>query len=172
MSSLAAVVRPSEIDARPQQRAISSPPSLHARSNGLLVIALASGALALATASECRSIFHPASVMYGAVLWGWWGCIAAALWKLSPKHPSILRFSRGTILVHLAASCALGVLHLALMGGLGFTVTGWRAHYTAAAILRSQLHINRFGLEILIYGFCVWHHRHHSIPDSLPSETQ
>jgi len=39
------------------------------------------------------------------------------------------------------------------MGSLGFTVTGWRAHYTALAILKSQLHINRFGLEILTYGF-------------------
>jgi LytS/YehU family sensor histidine kinase len=91
--------------------------------------------------------------MYGAALWGWWGCIAAALWKLSPRHPSILRFSRGTILVHLGASCALAVLHLVLMGSLGFTVAGWRAHYTALAILKSQLHINRFGLEILTYGF-------------------
>jgi sensor histidine kinase YesM len=153
MSSLAAALRPSEIDAPPQRQSISTPPSAQIRSNGLLVIALASGALALATASECRSIFHPASVMYGAALWGWWGCIAAALWKLSPRHPSILRFSRGTILVHLGASCALAVLHLVLMGSLGFTVAGWRAHYSALAILKSQLHINRFGLEILTYGF-------------------
>jgi len=153
MSSLAAALRTSEIDAPPQQQSISASPNPHIRSNGLLVIALASGALALATASECQSIFHPASVMYGTVLWAWWGCIAAVLWKLSPKHPSVLRFSKGTILIHLGLSCALGVLHLVLLGSLGFTVAGWRAHYTVLGILRSQLHINRFGLEILTYGF-------------------
>lgn len=39
------------------------------------------------------------------------------------------------------------------MGSLEFTVKGWRGLYTAHAIWTSQLHINRFGLEILIYGF-------------------
>ena len=153
MNSLAPSLGPAKIDATSQRRSFPASPSAHLRANGVLVIALTSVALALATASECRSIFHPASVLYGAVLWVWWGCIATVLWKLSPRHPSVLRFSRDTILVHLGVSCALGVLHLVLMGSLGFTVTGWRAHYTALAILKSQLHINRFGLEILTYGF-------------------
>jgi hypothetical protein len=93
------------------------------------------------------------SLLYGAALWGWWGCIAALIWKLCPRHPSILRFSSIAVALHLAMSCVLGVLHLLLMGSLEFTVKGWRGLYTAHAIWTSPLHINRFGLEILIYGF-------------------
>jgi sensor histidine kinase YesM len=123
------------------------------RFNGLLVISLVSTALALATASECHSVFYPPSLLYGAVLWGWWGLIAGAIWKLGPRQPSTLFFSPGAMALHLLAACALGVAHLLLLGSLGFTVAGWRAHSTAFAILISLLHINRFGLEILIYGF-------------------
>jgi sensor histidine kinase YesM len=110
-------------------------------------------ALALATASECRSVLYPPSLLYGAVLWGWWGCFASMIWKLGPRRPSMLRFSREAIALHLLAACALGVGHLLLLGGLGFTVAGWRAHSTALAIWTSLLNINRFGMEILIYGF-------------------
>jgi sensor histidine kinase YesM len=123
------------------------------RFNGVVVISMASIALALATASECHSIFYPPSLLFGAVLWGWWGCIASMIWKLGPRQPSILHFSAWAIPLHLFAGCVLGVLHLLLLGSLGFTGAGWRAHSTALAVWTSMLNINRFGLEILIYGF-------------------
>lgn len=136
-----------------ERESISSAPGPRIRFSGLLVIASASTALALATASECRSVFYPPSLLYGAVLWGWWGCIAGLIWKLGPRQPSILRFSRDAIALHLVAGCALGVVHLLLLGSLGFTVAGWRAHHSALAVWTSLWNINRFGIEILIYGF-------------------
>jgi hypothetical protein len=42
------------------------------------VISLLCAALALATASECHSITHLPSLLYGIVLWGWWGCMQEA----------------------------------------------------------------------------------------------
>jgi LytS/YehU family sensor histidine kinase len=44
-------------------------------------------------------------------------------------------------------------VHLLLLGSLGFTVAGWRAHGSALATLTSLLNVNRFGMEILLYGF-------------------
>jgi hypothetical protein len=130
----------------------SSPSGPRVRFNGVVVISMASIALALATASECHSIFYPPSLLYGAVLWGWWGCIASLIWRLGPRQPSILRFSALAIPLHVLVGCVLGVLHL-LLGSLGFTGAGWRAHSTALAVWTSMLNINRFGLEILIYEF-------------------
>lgn len=123
------------------------------RFNGLLAISMVSTALALATASECHSIFYPPSLLYGAVLWGWWGCIASLIWKFAPRQPSILRSSPTAIVLHLFVASGLGVGHLLLLGSLGFTAEGWRAHFTALATWMRLLNINRFGMEILIYGF-------------------
>jgi hypothetical protein len=121
--------------------------------SGVVVIFLITSALVLATASECQSVTHLPSVLYGVVLWEWWGSIASVLWKLGPNWPSILRFSPATIAIHVLMGCALGVAHLFLLGSLGFTVPGWEAHATASAVWTSLLTINRFGIEILVYGF-------------------
>jgi len=123
------------------------------RFNGIVVISLVSVALALATASECHSIFYPPSLLYGFVLWGWWGCIASTMWKLSQRSPAALGFSAKTLAVSLLLGCALGVMHLLLLGSLGFTVAGWEKHASALAIWTGMLNINRFGIELLIYGF-------------------
>lgn len=126
-------------------------PRVHA--NGLVLIALVSLALAGATASECHSILYWPSVLYGLVLWGWWGCIASALWTLGFSRPSILGFAPVALVADLFLGCALGVVHLLALGSLGFTNQQWRQHATAYAIWTSLLNINRFGMEILIYGF-------------------
>src|SRR3974377_2414182 len=90
------------------------------RVNGLAVIGSVCAVLALATASECHSITHLPSLLYGVVLWGWWGCIAGTLWTLGPRMPAIMRFSPAGVLVHVLAGCTLGVIHLLLLGSLGF----------------------------------------------------
>ena len=46
------------------------------RRNGMIIIFSMTTALALVTASECQSITHLPSLIYGFVLWGWWGCIS------------------------------------------------------------------------------------------------
>src|SRR5271170_2863008 len=123
------------------------------RFNGIAVISLVSVALALATASECHSITYPPSLLYGFVLWGWWGCIASTMWKLGQKTPPALGFSPKSLAVTLLLGCALGVMHLLLLGSLGFTVSGWEKHASALAVWTSLLNINRFGIEVLIFGF-------------------
>jgi Histidine kinase len=113
--------------------------------------------LALATASECRSITHLPSLLYGVVLWGWWGCIASALWKLGPKVLPPPSLSPRPIAIHVLAGTALGIVHLLLLGSLDFTAPGWQAKETALAAplaaSTSALSINRLGTELLLYGF-------------------
>ena len=131
----------------------SSVPGAGLRLNGHAVIFTLATVLALATASECHSITYPPSLMYGAVLWGWWGCVTSAMWKLSQRVPLASSFSPKAISAHVLAGSALGVVHLLLLGSLGFTDAGWQAHTTALAIWTSLLNINRFGMEVLLYGF-------------------
>jgi sensor histidine kinase YesM len=116
------------------------------RLNGLVVIFSASIVLALATANECQSVTHLPSLMYGAVLWGWWGVVTSVIWKLGQRVPFTSSFSVKRISMHVLAGSALGVAHLLLLGSLGFTATGWKA-------LSIVLDINRIGTELLLYGF-------------------
>jgi sensor histidine kinase YesM len=123
------------------------------RIHGHAVIFAIATALALATASECQSVTHLPSLLYGVVLWGWWGGIASALWKLGQRMPFLSSFSWKTVASNVSAGFALGVAHLLLLGSLGFTVSGWQTRVTALSIWTHLLNINRFGIEILIYGF-------------------
>jgi signal transduction histidine kinase len=123
------------------------------RLNGHVVIFSLATVLGLATASECGSITHLPSLMYGAVLWGWWGCITSIMWKLGQRIPFASSFSGKAISIHVLVGSVLGVAHLLLLGSLGFTATGWQSHATALQIWTSVLNINRFGMELLLYGF-------------------
>lgn len=157
-NSVAAVATGADVASLSGLRSVASETSRRTsrprvRFNGVAAIGAIATALALTTAAECHSVFHPASLLYGFVLWGWWGMIASALWKLGPRLPSILRFSPVTVAIHLLVGVALGVTHLLLLGSLGFIVAEWRRYATAHAVLTTLLNLNRFGLEILIYGF-------------------
>jgi hypothetical protein len=121
--------------------------------NGHAVIFSLATVLALATASECHSITYLPSLLYGAVLWGWWGCIASALWKFGQRLPFLSSFSPKAVAIHMFAGSALGVTHLLLLESLSFTEAGWQAQTTAFSIWTSLLNINRFGMELLLYGF-------------------
>jgi len=123
------------------------------RLNAYAVILSLATVLALVTANECRSITYPPSLLYGAVLWGWWGCIASITWKLGERLPSIQSFSTKAIATHSIAGSVLGVVHLFLLWSLGFTPAGWQGHETAHSVWKSLFNINRFGMELLIYGF-------------------
>jgi Histidine kinase len=109
------------------------------RFNAHVVIFTVAVVLALATASECHSITYPPSLLYGVVLWGWWGCVAAGLWELCKKLNIVATFLPRTVFLHLAAGTTLGIAHLLLLGSLGERV----------------LNINRLGMELLLYGFVV-----------------
>src|SRR3984957_2402661 len=91
------------------------------------VIFSLAGVLALATASECSSITHLPSLLYGVVLWGWWAIIASALWKLGQQNKCAGNLSPRTIPLHILVGTVLGIAHLMLMGSLDYPAAGWRS---------------------------------------------
>jgi sensor histidine kinase YesM len=131
----------------------SSSPQRGLRLNGHAVIFSVATVLGLATAAECHSITYLPSLLYGAVLWLWWACIASAMWKVSQRLPFASSFSVKAVSIHLLAGSVLGVIHLLFLGSLGFTDPGWQAHPSVLSIWTSLLNINRFGMEVLLYGF-------------------
>ena len=120
------------------------------RLNGYVVIWSLSTVLTLVTANECQSITHLPSLMYGIVLWGWWGCVGSVLWKLGQRAPSTLGFSVGSISIHVLAGIVLGVVHLILLGS---PLAGWLPQTAPISKWTQLLNVNRFGIEILMYGF-------------------
>ncbi len=120
---------------------------------GPLVIGAASLILALVTAMECQSITHLPSLLYGLVLWGWWGIIASALWLTGLKSPSVLPRTLPPIALQVFFACVAGVVHLILLGSLSLFIPEWETHAPAIKVLTGMLNLNRFGFEILIYGF-------------------
>ncbi len=128
-------------------------PTRRFRLAAIATIATLCGALALATASECHSITHLPSLLYGLVLWEWWGCITVGLWMLGLRVPSILRFSPAAITLNIVLGCVLGLIHLLLLGGVGFSAPEWHAQASTYAVWTGLLTINRFGMEFLTYGF-------------------
>ena len=123
------------------------------RRGGVAAILLLSGALALATAGECHSITHVPSLIYGIVLWGWWGCVAAGLWLIGSYKESALRFSPLGVGLQVLLGCVFASTHLLLMGGVGFVTPEWHANRSTRAVWTGTLSLNRFGMEFLTYGF-------------------
>jgi hypothetical protein len=123
------------------------------RLNGYVVVFALAAALALVTAEECSSITHLPSLAYGGVLWGWWAILANGLWKLGLRRPSLSGFTVKVISIHLPVAAVLGAVHLLLLWSLGFTPLGWHGDETPESVARYLFNINRYGLEILIYGF-------------------
>ena len=87
--------------------------------NAYVVIFSLVTVLALATASECHSITYLPSLLYGAVLWEWWGLIASALWKWGKQTCFLARPSVLAIAIQLLTGTALGIAHLLLLNALG-----------------------------------------------------
>jgi hypothetical protein len=106
--------------------------------------------LVMVTASECHSIANLPSLIYGVALWGWWGCVASAIWTLGRRFPSILSFSPKIFAAHLLIGSTLAALHHWLMARLGDMSPALMA--TSSIWVRS-LDINHIGLGLLIYGF-------------------
>jgi signal transduction histidine kinase len=113
-------------------------------------------ALALLTANECVSVFHLPSVLYGVVLWCWWGVIASSIWTLGRRSASLLRFSPQVLGLHLLTGSALAAIHLLLLGSLHFnSAQKWHSLNSAFTLSFERLTVNRFGFDLIIYGFIV-----------------
>jgi hypothetical protein len=132
----------------------SSTPQAPRAFNGYFVIIPLATALALLTAMECGgSIMHPASLVYGAVLWGWWAVFACVLGRLAPHLPLVSNLSAKGVLTHLAIGSALALSHLYFLWVIGFPL-GWGRE--GPEVMWGYLfNMNRFGIEFLIYGFII-----------------
>lgn len=150
MSSLNAISYPAiQADTQPASR----DPREHFQRTGHLVIAGASLVLALGTAQECHSIAHIPSLLYGVILWGWWGLVAAVLWKAAPRQSALMRLSLSGMGAQLALALVLATVHLILLSSLNLVIPEWRKPVPTLTALTGMLQLNRIGLDILIYGF-------------------
>lgn len=139
-----------------QQASDLAAPALHAGArsvNAYAIIFSMATVLALATAAECHSVTSLPSLIYGTLLWAWWGCIASFYWRFGARASFLTILSFGTVGAHVAIASLLAVSHLLLLGSLGFTDPHWAEHRSAWKVATALFAINRFGLEILIYGF-------------------
>lgn len=123
---------------------------------GFSAVALcASAALALMTAKECQSILHIPSLLYGSVLWCWWGLVASAMWSVGKRNPATLRFTAKTLGLHFLIGSILSITHLVLLSCCDFSDPAWHRNQSVTSILTEHLDANRIGFDLLIYGFLV-----------------
>jgi signal transduction histidine kinase len=130
-------------------------------SHGLLLVHCGAFVLALIAAAECHSVVTRSapqvsrlpSLLYGLVLWYWWGIIATAIWKLagtSGKH----FFSLASASKHALAGVLLSAAHLWLLQRtVDWLILRWPVLGPAGYSSLDYLNFNRFCFELLLYGF-------------------
>jgi LytS/YehU family sensor histidine kinase len=69
------------------------------------------------------------------------------------RKPFLSEFSPQSILLHTGAAAALGYVHIVALWSLGFTGMGWYAGLPMWKAFHALMNINRFGIEVLVYGF-------------------
>jgi sensor histidine kinase YesM len=121
--------------------------------NAYAIIFSMATVLALATASECHSVTSLPSLIYGTVLWAWWACIGSLYWRFGARASFLTSLSLATVGAHAAIASLLAVLHLLALGSLGFINANWAEGHSAWSVWTALFGLNRFGIEILIYGF-------------------
>jgi signal transduction histidine kinase len=119
------------------------------------VICSVTAVLALMTASECSSVTHLPSLLYGVMLWGWWGLLAGLLWWIGKESPSMTPFSPRLAIAHLFVAPLAAYVHLILLWSLGYMVAPAQRARALEADWHRLIELNRFGTEILVYGFIV-----------------
>jgi len=143
-------IRKSPIWPKPVQGAVARSP-VHV--NGFVVLVSLAGILALVTATECQPTINFPSLAYGVVIWAWWVLIASAVWKLGIRRPSVTSFTTKTVSIHILIAAVLGVVHLLSVWGVGYVSLGVSGYKNAAFMWQYLMNVNRYGVEILIYGF-------------------
>ncbi len=130
-------------------------------SRGLLLVQCVALALALITAAECHTVVTHAvpqapklpSLLYGLVLWYWWGLVATAVWKFAEKSGTTF-FSLASGLKHALIGILLSGIHLWLLQRtVQWLVVQWPMLGPAGYSSLNYLNLNRFCLELLLYGF-------------------
>jgi sensor histidine kinase YesM len=143
----------SSIPDSPGEGVTASTHSSTPRFGAFAVVWAVAAVLAMVAAEECSSVFHLGSMLYGSVLWGWWGVVASVLWLAGERRPFLSGFSQQSILLHTGAAAVLGCAHLITLWSLGFIGNSWYAGLSQWRAFHALLNVNRFGIEFLIYGF-------------------
>jgi len=132
-----------------------------ARKEALLAVAGATLVFALAAALECHAAVSGSvpeapwlpSLLYGLVLWGWWGLTAAVLWVVA-ENGSADFFSLRAAVPQLLIGPALAFGHCwVLQRTVELMVRWWPQIGPAGYSALWYLTWNRFFFELLIYGF-------------------
>jgi signal transduction histidine kinase len=132
-------------------------------SHGLLLVQCVALALALIAAAECHTVVTRTapqaprlpSLLYGIVLWCWWGIVASANWKFAERSAKNF-FSLASALKHVLAGVLLAGAHLWLLQRtVGWLTAQWPMLGPAGYNSLDYLDLNRFCLELLLYGFVV-----------------
>jgi two-component sensor histidine kinase len=130
---------------------------------GTLVLCVA-GILTVATAISCHAFLTQAgshapmtpSLIYGAVLWLWWGGAAHILWGTSRKWPAVLSLSAKSAALQIAAGFTITAAHLAaLQWTVRVVVNVWPDVGSAGYNNLIFFEPRRFGLDFLICGL-IW----------------
>ena len=125
------------------------------------VVAAASLVFAMVAALECHSVVTATapdapwlpSALYGLTLWGWWGCIASAIWTVAEKRSAHF-FSLRSGLVQILIGSAVAAAHMwALQRTVELLVRWWPVLGPAGYGSLQYFTWNRFFFELLIYGF-------------------
>ncbi len=130
-------------------------------SHGLLVLQSVALVLALIAAAECHTVVTRSaphaprlpSVLYGLVLWYWWGLAATAIWKLAEKSGRDF-FSFSSALKHACFGVLLAGAHVWLLQHTVYwLIAQWPILGPAGYSSLDYLSLNRFFFELLLYGF-------------------
>ncbi len=137
----------------PRSQARTSPPWLRSRSTTVALIA--SITLSLITAQMCHGYFsgnfpQVPELVYGAVCWLWWGFVAIALHRTAQLRPQWFTHTWRNGILHLLAACLVVFTHLVLMRQ---TVLFASRHWSRNWASLDYMNLQRFGYELLLYGF-------------------
>ena len=129
--------------------------------HALLLIQGVALVLALLAAAECHAIVTQSvpnapllpSLLYGLVLWYWWGLVATALWALARKSGKGF-FSLGSACQHAGMSALVAGAHVwVLQRTVERLALQWPVLGPAGYSSLHYLNLNRFVFEFLLYGF-------------------
>jgi signal transduction histidine kinase len=130
-------------------------------SHGLLIVQCAALVLALMTAAQCHSVVTRTdphapklpSVLFGVVLWYWWGVAATVIWKLAERSGKNF-FSLTSTLKHAAVAVVLAGMHLWLLQNTIQWLMALSPSLRSAGYgSLDYLDLNSFRFEVLLYGF-------------------
>lgn len=130
------------------------------QTRGMVGVVVFSAVLSALTASQCHhalTLIKPGaspipSILFGMVSGLWWGALAAAFWWIARFSPSFVTFSAKTFLLHSGLGVVLSLAHMELIQGCVRIASHLWPQWGQAYERLDYVNLNRFGLELAIYG--------------------